>query len=138
MSRFRSTGPPLHEAAADDAEAASRDRQAPLTGPSAFIQWPRRVMARIAARAGVGPEIAWQRRRRVNSPPAPFEGLDWAQISRWARKGGLAVLDQELFSGADFMAKILLASRLQLKDICSNFCRFWSYGRFPEERRIWM
>jgi len=60
MSRLRSAGPPLHEASADDAGATSRDRQAPLAGRSALIQWPRRIMARIAARAGVGPEIAWE------------------------------------------------------------------------------
>ena len=60
MSRLRSAGPPLHEAAADDAGATSRDRQPPLAGRSALIQWPRRIMARIAARAGVGPEIAWE------------------------------------------------------------------------------
>jgi len=45
----------------------------------------------------------------VNSDAAPLEGLGWAQLSRWARKGGLALLDQGLFSGANFLVNILLA-----------------------------
>jgi len=33
----------------------------------------------------------------------------WTEIHRWAARGGLAVLDQALFSGANFIVNILLA-----------------------------
>ena len=35
------------------------------------------------------------------------------RLSRWARKGSLAVLDQGLFSGANFLVNILLARWLE-------------------------
>ena len=36
-------------------------------------------------------------------------GVDAPSLFRWARMGGLAVLDQGLFSGANFLVNILLA-----------------------------
>ncbi|GIX47763.1 MAG: hypothetical protein KatS3mg131_1974 [Candidatus Tectimicrobiota bacterium] len=38
-----------------------------------------------------------------------MEDLSGERLVRWARKGGLAVLDQGLFSGANFLVNILLA-----------------------------
>lgn len=35
--------------------------------------------------------------------------LDWPRLRRWTQRGGLAVLDQGLFSGANFLVNILLA-----------------------------
>jgi O-antigen/teichoic acid export membrane protein len=38
-----------------------------------------------------------------------MEDFSWDRLTHWARKGSLAVLDQGLFSGANFLVNILLA-----------------------------
>jgi len=55
--------------------------------------------------------------RAIPAPAAPVvAGLSWRQILSWTTKGGLAIADQGLFAGSNFLLNVLLARWLAPAD----------------------
>jgi O-antigen/teichoic acid export membrane protein len=72
--------------------------------------------------------------RAIPAPAAPVvAGLSWRQIVSWTSKGSLAIADQGLFAGSNFLLNVLLARWLAPADygaFALAYSVFWLLGVF--------
>jgi len=65
--------------------------------------------------------------------PPVVAGLSWRQIRSWTTKGSLAIADQGLFAGSNFLLNVLLARWLAPADygaFALAYSVFWLFGVF--------
>lgn len=65
--------------------------------------------------------------------PPVVAGLSWRQIRSWTTKGSLAIADQGLFAGSNFLLNVLLARWLSPADygaFALAYSVFWLFGVF--------
>jgi O-antigen/teichoic acid export membrane protein len=72
--------------------------------------------------------------RAAPAPAAPVvAGVSWRQILSWTTKGSLAIADQGLFAGSNFLLNVLLARWLSPADygaFALAYSVFWLFGVF--------
>jgi O-antigen/teichoic acid export membrane protein len=72
--------------------------------------------------------------RAAPAPAAPVvAGVSWRQILSWTTKGSLAIADQGLFAGSNFLLNVLLARWLAPADygaFALAYSVFWLFGVF--------